>query len=52
MGQLARVRPGGSDAVRRAPLHEAGMVKSSPNALIAEGADWRFVNELKGELKT
>jgi NitT/TauT family transport system substrate-binding protein len=32
-------------------LHEAGMIKSSPNALIAEGTDWRFVNELKHELK-
>jgi NitT/TauT family transport system substrate-binding protein len=32
-------------------LHEAGMIQSSPNALIAEGADWRFVNELKRELK-
>jgi NitT/TauT family transport system substrate-binding protein len=32
-------------------LHEAGMIQSSPNALIAEGTDWRFVNELKRELK-
>ena len=32
-------------------LHEAGMIKSSPNALIADGADWRFLNELKRELK-
>ena len=32
-------------------LHEAGMIKSSPNALIAEGTDWRFLNELKRELK-
>lgn len=32
-------------------LHEAGMIESSPNALIAEGTDWRFVNELKRELK-
>jgi NitT/TauT family transport system substrate-binding protein len=32
-------------------LHEAGMIKSSPNKLIAEGADWRFLNELKRELK-
>ena len=33
-------------------LHEVGMIKSSPNALIAEGTDWRFLNELKRELKT
>jgi NitT/TauT family transport system substrate-binding protein len=32
-------------------LHEVGMVQSSPNALIAEGTDWRFLNELKRELK-
>jgi NitT/TauT family transport system substrate-binding protein len=32
-------------------LHEAGMLRASPNALLAEGTDWRFVNELKRELK-
>ncbi len=32
-------------------LHEAGMISNSPNALIADGTDWRFVNELKRELK-
>jgi NitT/TauT family transport system substrate-binding protein len=32
-------------------LHEAGMLRTSPNRLLAEGADWRFVNELKRELK-
>jgi NitT/TauT family transport system substrate-binding protein len=32
-------------------LHEAGLIKSTPNKLIAEGADWRFLNELKRELK-
>jgi len=32
-------------------LHEAGMIKSSPQKLIAQGADWRFLNELKKELK-
>jgi NitT/TauT family transport system substrate-binding protein len=32
-------------------LHEAGMIRSSPNALLAEGTDWRFLNELKRELK-
>jgi NitT/TauT family transport system substrate-binding protein len=32
-------------------LHEVGMIKSSPNAIIAEGTDWRFLNELKRELK-
>ena len=33
-------------------LHEVGMIKSSPNAILAEGTDWRFLNELKRELKT
>jgi NitT/TauT family transport system substrate-binding protein len=32
-------------------LHEAGMIKSSPNQLTTEGTDWRFLNELKRELK-
>jgi NitT/TauT family transport system substrate-binding protein len=32
-------------------LHEVGMIKSSPNRIIAEGTDWRFVNELKRELR-
>jgi NitT/TauT family transport system substrate-binding protein len=32
-------------------LHEVGMVTSGPNALLAEGTDWRFLNELKRELK-
>jgi NitT/TauT family transport system substrate-binding protein len=32
-------------------LHEAGMITSSPNKLIAEGTDWRFLNEIKRELK-
>jgi len=33
-------------------LHEAGMIKSSPQKIIAQGTDWRFLNELKKELKT
>jgi NitT/TauT family transport system substrate-binding protein len=32
-------------------LHEAGMITSSPNAILADGTDWRFLNELKRELK-
>jgi NitT/TauT family transport system substrate-binding protein len=31
-------------------LHEAGMIKSSPQKIIAQGTDWRFLNELKKEL--
>ena len=33
-------------------LHEAGMIKSSPNRIIAQATDWRFLNELKRELKS
>ena len=32
-------------------LREAGMIKSTPQRLIAEGTDWRSLNELKRELK-
>jgi NitT/TauT family transport system substrate-binding protein len=32
-------------------LHEAGMIKSTPQKIIAEGVDWRFHNQLKKELK-
>ena len=32
-------------------LHEAGMIKSTPSKIIAQGTDWRFFNELKRELK-
>jgi NitT/TauT family transport system substrate-binding protein len=32
-------------------LHEAGIIKSSPEKIIARGTDWRFLNELKRELK-
>jgi NitT/TauT family transport system substrate-binding protein len=32
-------------------MHEAGLIKSSPQKIIAEHTDWRFLNELKRELK-
>jgi NitT/TauT family transport system substrate-binding protein len=32
-------------------LREAGMIKSSPQTIIANGTDWRLFNELKRELK-
>jgi NitT/TauT family transport system substrate-binding protein len=32
-------------------LHEAGMIKSSPEDIIAAGTDWRFLAEIKRELK-
>jgi NitT/TauT family transport system substrate-binding protein len=32
-------------------LREVGMITSTPNKIIAQGTDWRFLNELKRELK-
>ena len=32
-------------------LHEAGMIKSTPQQIVTRGSDWRFLNELKRELK-
>ena len=32
-------------------LYEVGMITSNPNKIIAEGTNWRFLNELKRELK-
>jgi NitT/TauT family transport system substrate-binding protein len=32
-------------------MHEFGQLNATPNRLIAEGTDWRFLNELKRELK-
>ena len=32
-------------------LQQVGMIKSDPKKLIAQGTDWRFLNELKKELK-
>jgi NitT/TauT family transport system substrate-binding protein len=32
-------------------LHEVGMIKSSPQKIIAQGTDWHFLNALKKELK-
>jgi NitT/TauT family transport system substrate-binding protein len=32
-------------------MHEVGMIKSSPQKIITDGTDWRFLDELKRELK-
>jgi NitT/TauT family transport system substrate-binding protein len=32
-------------------MRDAGLIKSSPQKIIAEGTDWRFLDELKRELK-
>jgi NitT/TauT family transport system substrate-binding protein len=31
--------------------HELGIIKKTPQRIISEGTDWRFLNELKRELK-
>jgi NitT/TauT family transport system substrate-binding protein len=33
-------------------MNEVEMIKSSPQKIIAQGTDWRFLRELKKELKT
>ena len=32
-------------------LHEAGMITSDPNRLVAEATDWRFLDQIRRELK-
>jgi NitT/TauT family transport system substrate-binding protein len=32
-------------------LREVGMIKATPQKLLEQGADWRFLNELRKELK-
>ena len=32
-------------------LHETGIIKASPQKIIAQGTDWRFLNALKKEMK-
>ena len=41
------------DTIRFYPLrlYEVGLIKSSPNKILAEHTDWRFFNELRRELK-
>ena len=41
------------DAVRfyALRLHEIGVIKSSPQKVMTQGTDWRFLDELKKELK-
>jgi NitT/TauT family transport system substrate-binding protein len=43
-----------TDAIRfyTLRLHEAGLIGSTPSKIIGEGTDWRFLNELKREMKT
>jgi hypothetical protein len=49
--ETTRLRLPHLSTARTLRLREAGMIKSTPQRLIAEGTDWRFLNELKKELK-
>ena len=33
-------------------MQETGIVDVAPNRIIADGTDWRFLEEIKRELKT
>ncbi|MEQ1804386.1 MAG: ABC transporter substrate-binding protein [Burkholderiaceae bacterium] len=33
-------------------LHEAGLIKSNPQKLLAQGTNWRFIEQLKREMKS
>ena len=33
-------------------VREVGMIKNSPQSIIARGTDWRFLKELKKEMKS
>jgi NitT/TauT family transport system substrate-binding protein len=32
-------------------LREAGFIKSTPQAIMSKGTDWRFLDEVKRELR-
>jgi NitT/TauT family transport system substrate-binding protein len=32
-------------------LRESGFIRATPNRILADGTDWRFLNEIKRELK-
>jgi hypothetical protein len=35
-----------------ARLWRAGLISASPQKIISDGTDWRFLNEIKKEMKT
>jgi NitT/TauT family transport system substrate-binding protein len=48
---VAGLRRRGHDTLYALRLNELGMIRSTPQKVIAKGTDWRFLNELKRELK-
>jgi NitT/TauT family transport system substrate-binding protein len=49
---MARQRSRGHFEALRAALERTGHDQMSPQKIIADGTHWRFLNELKRELKT
>jgi len=49
--QMARIRSEDTIRFYALLLHETGIIKPNPNKLIAEGANLRFLNGVKPELK-
>jgi NitT/TauT family transport system substrate-binding protein len=43
--------PGDTVRFHAIRLHEVGLIRSSPQTIIAQGTNWRFLNELRKELK-
>ena len=48
---MARLRCRGYGRFYALRLYDAGLIKSDPNKIIADHTDWRFLDELKRELK-
>jgi hypothetical protein len=48
---MARIRRRGHGPVLFPSAPQIGMIKLSPQKIIADGTDWRFLNQLKRELK-
>jgi hypothetical protein len=49
--QWRRLDPADTLRFHALRLHEVGMIKATREKIIGKGTDWRFLNELKKELK-
>src|SRR5262249_19143001 len=50
-GRWREYEPGDTIRFYSLRLHEAGFIRATPNKILADGTDWRFLRELKLELK-
>jgi NitT/TauT family transport system substrate-binding protein len=50
-GKWREYNPEDSTCFYALRLQEAGMINNTPQKIPAQGTDWRFLNELKNELK-